>query len=169
MVRQMDFRWRYQPRKTVDVQLMKYIQSNLMMGKTQMMLVAVRSFWLTHAIANDLNDEKLKNIYSYSGYTTKNQSDYYIIDKYLPSNLLFSTKPYIKKRYKENFTDKESDLKIDIESIITYINTYKLLQFVLNKNKLYFKNDNDDIPSHYIKCIDSSFQPIDIVLIKFIE
>ena len=44
MLRQMDFRWRYQPRKTVDVQLMKYIQSNLMMGKTQMMLLAVRSF-----------------------------------------------------------------------------------------------------------------------------
>ena len=58
MVRQMDFRWRYQPRKTVDVQLMKYIQSNLMMGKTQMMLVAVRSFWLTHAVADYSEDKK---------------------------------------------------------------------------------------------------------------
>ena len=58
MVRQMDFRWRYQPRKTVDVQLMKYIQSNLMMGKTQMMLLAVRSFWLTHAVADYSEDKK---------------------------------------------------------------------------------------------------------------
>ena len=58
MVRQMDFRWRYQPRKTVDAQLMKYIQSNLMMGKTQMMLVAVRSFWLTHAVADYSEDKK---------------------------------------------------------------------------------------------------------------
>ncbi|BAY84726.1 hypothetical protein NIES267_42220 [Calothrix parasitica NIES-267] len=58
MVRQMDFRWRYQPRKTVDVQLMKYIQSNLMMGKTQMMLLAVRSFWLTHAVADYSDDKK---------------------------------------------------------------------------------------------------------------
>ena len=54
----MDFRWRYQPRKTVDAQLMKYIQSNLMMGKTQMMLVAVRSFWLTHAVADYSEDKK---------------------------------------------------------------------------------------------------------------
>ena len=58
MVRQMDFRWRYQPRKTVDVQLMKYIQFNLMMGKTQMMLLAVRSFWLTHAVADYSDDKK---------------------------------------------------------------------------------------------------------------
>lgn len=58
MVRQMDFRWRYQPRKTVDVQLMKYIQSNLMMGKTQMMLLAVRSFWLTHTVADYSDDKK---------------------------------------------------------------------------------------------------------------
>ncbi|MEO0932394.1 MAG: hypothetical protein AAFY21_01125 [Cyanobacteria bacterium J06641_2] len=58
MHKQIDFRWRYQPCKPMDIQLMKHIQSNLMTGKTQMMLVAVRSFWLTHAIANDLNDEK---------------------------------------------------------------------------------------------------------------
>jgi hypothetical protein len=42
----------------MDVQLMSYIQSNLMTSKTQMMLLAVRSFWLTHAIANYSEDEK---------------------------------------------------------------------------------------------------------------
>ena len=58
MQKQIDFRWRYQPCKPMDIQLMKHIQSNLMTGKTQMMLVAVRSFWLTHAIANYSDDEK---------------------------------------------------------------------------------------------------------------
>ncbi|MEM9927972.1 MAG: hypothetical protein AAF915_30350 [Cyanobacteria bacterium P01_D01_bin.50] len=58
MLKQIDFRWRYQPCKPMDIQLMKHIQSNLMTGKTQMMLVAVRSFWLTHAIANYSDDEK---------------------------------------------------------------------------------------------------------------
>ncbi|MEO0843835.1 MAG: hypothetical protein AAF063_33835, partial [Cyanobacteria bacterium J06643_5] len=58
MLKQIDFRWRYQPCKAMDIQLMKHIQSNLMTGKTQMMLVAVRSFWLTHAIANYSDDEK---------------------------------------------------------------------------------------------------------------
>ena len=58
MHKQIDFRWRYQPCKPMDIQLMKHIQSNLMTGKNQMMLVAVRSFWLTHAIANNSNDEK---------------------------------------------------------------------------------------------------------------
>ncbi|NJN13618.1 MAG: hypothetical protein HC836_26510 [Richelia sp. RM2_1_2] len=58
MLKQIDFRWRYQPCKPMDIQLMRYIQSNLITGKTQMMLVAVRSFWLTHAIANYSDDEK---------------------------------------------------------------------------------------------------------------
>ncbi|BAY86041.1 hypothetical protein NIES267_55470 [Calothrix parasitica NIES-267] len=58
MLKQIDFRWRYQPCKPMDVQLMSYIQSNLMTSKTQMMLLAVRSFWLTHAMANDSSDEK---------------------------------------------------------------------------------------------------------------
>ena len=58
MLKQIDFRWRYQPCKPMDVQLMSYIQSNLMTSKTQMMLLAVRSFWLTQAIANDSEDEK---------------------------------------------------------------------------------------------------------------
>ncbi|MBF2018474.1 MAG: hypothetical protein IGS23_25420 [Rivularia sp. T60_A2020_040] len=56
--KQIDFRWRYQPCQSMDVQLMNYIQSSRITGKTQMMLVAVRSFWLTHAIANYSDDEK---------------------------------------------------------------------------------------------------------------
>ena len=58
MQKQIDFRWRYQACKPMDIQLMKHIQSNLMTSKTQMMLVAVRSFWLTHAIANYSDDEQ---------------------------------------------------------------------------------------------------------------
>lgn len=58
MQKQIDFRWRYQPCKPMDIQLMKHIQSNLMMGKTQMMLLAVRSFWLTHAVADYSEDKE---------------------------------------------------------------------------------------------------------------
>jgi len=58
MYKQIDFRWRYQPCKLMDIKLMNYIQSNLIQSKTEIMLVAVRSFWLTHAIAIDSEDKK---------------------------------------------------------------------------------------------------------------
>ncbi|NJL81491.1 MAG: hypothetical protein HC917_26980 [Richelia sp. SM2_1_7] len=58
MQKQIDFRWRYQPCQSMDVQLMNYIQSSRITGKTQMMLVAVRSFWLTHAVADYSDSEK---------------------------------------------------------------------------------------------------------------
>ncbi|NJM22676.1 MAG: hypothetical protein HC836_39795 [Richelia sp. RM2_1_2] len=56
--KQIDFRWRYQPCQSIDVQLMDYIQASRITGKTQMMLVAVRSFWLTHAVADYSDSEK---------------------------------------------------------------------------------------------------------------
>ncbi|NJM23877.1 MAG: hypothetical protein HC874_30790 [Richelia sp. SL_2_1] len=56
--KQIDFRWRYQPCQSLDVQLMNYIQASRITGKTQMMLVAVRSFWLTHAVADYSDSEK---------------------------------------------------------------------------------------------------------------
>ena len=56
--KQIDFRWRYQPCQSMDVQLMNYIQASRITGKTQMMLVAVRSFWLTHAVADYSDSEK---------------------------------------------------------------------------------------------------------------
>jgi hypothetical protein len=58
MLKQIDFRWRYQPCKLMDIKLMSYIQSNLIQSKTEIILVAVRSFWLTHAIAIDSEDKK---------------------------------------------------------------------------------------------------------------
>lgn len=53
MSEQIDFRWRYQPRKQMDVQLMEYIQDNQIISKTEMILLALRSFWLPYAIAGD--------------------------------------------------------------------------------------------------------------------
>jgi hypothetical protein len=58
MLKQIDFRWRYQPCKLMDIKLMSYIQSNLIQSKTEIILVAVRSFWLTHAMAIDSEDKK---------------------------------------------------------------------------------------------------------------
>ncbi len=58
MLKQIDFRWRYQPCKQMDIKLMSYIQSNLIKSKTEIMLVAVRSFWLTHAIATNSDNKK---------------------------------------------------------------------------------------------------------------
>ena len=59
---QIDFRWRYQPRKKSDVQLMKYIQDNCIMGKTEMLLLAVRSFWLPYSLTADCTSEQLRSI-----------------------------------------------------------------------------------------------------------
>ncbi|MBD2200538.1 hypothetical protein H6G08_34790 [Calothrix anomala FACHB-343] len=58
MIKQIDFRWRYQPCKETDVKLMRYIQSNRIKSKTEIMLVAVRSFWLIHAIIGDSQDKE---------------------------------------------------------------------------------------------------------------
>lgn len=59
---QIDFRWRYQPRKKSDVQLMKYIQDNPIMGKTEMLLLAVRSFWLPYSLTADYTSQQLRSV-----------------------------------------------------------------------------------------------------------
>lgn len=59
---QIDFRWRYQPRKKSDVQLMKYIQDNRIMGKTEMLLLAVRSFWLPYSLTADCTSQQLRSV-----------------------------------------------------------------------------------------------------------
>ncbi|BAY65577.1 hypothetical protein NIES22_56840 [Calothrix brevissima NIES-22] len=63
MSEQIDFRWRYQPRKQIDVQLMEYIQDNQITSKTEMILLALRSFWLPYAIAGDsLTREQMRRV-----------------------------------------------------------------------------------------------------------
>lgn len=59
---QIDFRWRYQPRKKSDVQLMKYIQDNRIMGKTEMLLLALRSFWLPYSLPVDCTSQQLRSV-----------------------------------------------------------------------------------------------------------
>lgn len=58
MKEQIDFRWRYQPCKETDITLMKYIQSNPIRAKSEIILVAIRSFWLLHAIIANSRDNK---------------------------------------------------------------------------------------------------------------
>ncbi|MFB2771921.1 hypothetical protein ACE1AT_21930 [Pelatocladus sp. BLCC-F211] len=55
-----DFRWRYQPRNELDAQLMQYIQNNQMTSKTEMLLLALRSFWLPYALLEDCSGDKEK-------------------------------------------------------------------------------------------------------------
>ncbi|PMB21885.1 hypothetical protein [Fischerella thermalis] len=55
-----DFRWRYQPRNELDAQLMQYIQDNQMSSKTEMLLLALRSFWLPYALLEDCSGDKEK-------------------------------------------------------------------------------------------------------------
>ncbi|BAY99979.1 hypothetical protein NIES37_39620 [Tolypothrix tenuis PCC 7101] len=63
MSKQIDFRWRYQPRKQMDMQLMEYIQDNQITSKTEMILLALRSFWLPYAIAEDsLSQERIRRV-----------------------------------------------------------------------------------------------------------
>lgn len=58
MGEQIDFRWRYQPRKETDIKLIEYIQSNPIRAKNEIILVAIRSFWLPHAITTNSGDKK---------------------------------------------------------------------------------------------------------------
>ena len=62
MSSQIDFRWRYQPRNKSDVQLMKYIQDNRIMGKTEMVLLAGRSFWLPYSLSIDCSPQQLRAV-----------------------------------------------------------------------------------------------------------
>ena len=64
MSKQFDFRWRYQPRNSMDVQLMQYIQDNYIMSKNEMLLLALRSFWLPSAVAADacISESKMRKV-----------------------------------------------------------------------------------------------------------
>ncbi|MDJ0733551.1 MAG: hypothetical protein QNJ47_05585 [Nostocaceae cyanobacterium] len=64
MSKQFDFRWRYQPRNYMDVQLLEYIQKNYIMSKNDMLLLALRSFWLPSALAADyrISESKVQRV-----------------------------------------------------------------------------------------------------------
>ncbi|MBW4434317.1 MAG: hypothetical protein KME28_22025 [Pelatocladus maniniholoensis HA4357-MV3] len=51
------FYWRYQPRNQYDVRLMQYIQDNQISSKTEMLLLALRSFWLPYALVEDSSSD----------------------------------------------------------------------------------------------------------------
>ena len=51
--RRIDFRWRYAPRAELDKQLLQYIKQHPAFSLTEMMLTALRAFWLPMAIAHN--------------------------------------------------------------------------------------------------------------------
>ncbi len=52
---QANFRWRYQPTNELDKTLLKYIKGHPALSVTEVMLTALRSFWLPMAIADSPN------------------------------------------------------------------------------------------------------------------
>lgn len=52
MHKRKNFRWRYQPRNNKDIKMFDYISNSNMRSNTEMILLALRAFWLPLAIAN---------------------------------------------------------------------------------------------------------------------
>jgi hypothetical protein len=48
----MNFRWRYQPRNEMDALMLDYIAASSVRDTTEMILLALRAFWLPMAVAN---------------------------------------------------------------------------------------------------------------------
>lgn len=48
-----DFRWRYAPRAELDKELLQYIKQHPAFSLSEMMLAALRAFWLPMAIAHN--------------------------------------------------------------------------------------------------------------------
>ena len=55
---QVNFRWRYQPTNELDKALLKYIKGHPALSVTEVMLTALRSFWLPMAIADSPNHDE---------------------------------------------------------------------------------------------------------------
>lgn len=49
---QKNFRWRYQPRNKMDALMLDYIATSNVRSTTDMILLALRAFWLPLAVAN---------------------------------------------------------------------------------------------------------------------
>lgn len=51
MSKRQNFRWRYQPRNKMDVLMLDYITNNEFRSTKEMILLALRAFWLPLAVA----------------------------------------------------------------------------------------------------------------------
>ncbi|GJD22684.1 hypothetical protein RIVM261_076400 [Rivularia sp. IAM M-261] len=56
--KQENFRWRYQPKNKLDKELLLYIKEHPALTVTEMMLTALRSFWLPMAVIDSSNYEE---------------------------------------------------------------------------------------------------------------
>lgn len=70
----MNFRWRYQPRNKMDALMLDYIATSSVTSTTEMILLALRAFWLPLAIASSECDEATKQrVVSDASYTLLHQ------------------------------------------------------------------------------------------------
>jgi len=102
---------------------------------------------------DSLNDPSLKTVYDYDKYqktATHNSSSQDLDDVYSPrrGGLLNATQNKIISTYKKSFIKDDPENEIsdtDKTDIITYVNIFNLLQFILKNNKiLYFGSPEDD-------------------------
>jgi hypothetical protein len=54
----MNFRWRYQPRNEMDALMLDYIAASSVRDTTEMILLALRAFWLPIAVANSKESDE---------------------------------------------------------------------------------------------------------------
>jgi hypothetical protein len=89
-----NFRWRYQPRNQMDVLLLKYISSSDVRSTTEMMLLALRAFWLPFAIAQsaDISETAKERILTEACCTLLNQlNQIYAVSGFSLPNYLVQT------------------------------------------------------------------------------
>jgi hypothetical protein len=69
-----NFRWRYQPRNQMDVLLLEYISSSNVRSTTEIMLLALRAFWLPFATQSaDISETTKQRIVAEACCTLLNQ------------------------------------------------------------------------------------------------
>jgi hypothetical protein len=102
---------------------------------------------------DSLDDDSLKSVYDYDKYQTTQKhesSSQDLDDVYSPrrGGLLNATQNKIISTYKKSFIKDDPENEIsdtDKTDIITYVNIFNLLQFILKNNKiLYFGSPEDD-------------------------
>ena len=75
MSKRQNFRWRYQPRNKMDVLMLDYITNNEFRSTKEMILLALRAFWLPLAVGRSpsLDEESKKRIVTEACTTLFNQ------------------------------------------------------------------------------------------------
>ncbi|BAZ40235.1 hypothetical protein NIES4101_61960 [Calothrix sp. NIES-4101] len=107
-----NFRWRYQPRNQMDVLLIEYISTSNVRSTTEMMLLALRAFWLPFAIKSaSISEDAKQKIITEACCTLLNQlNQIYAISGFSLPNYLVPTNPTDSKQIstQERFSDRDA-------------------------------------------------------------